>query len=208
MSEERGNERRTVHIVGAGGVGFWLAVGLARTPVDKVIYDDDNLAGGLGHTRLPNATSSTLKVKLLEGFLRVNFGGQMPVFKAERFTGNEVRPDDLVVDCSDMPGTARRQIWQLAERNGARLLRVSYDGAASTVVIAEGMPLTGNERAAGYASVPSLGLSLAAGGLGAEVVIRMLNADLNIGYVEYSVNVAEYVPVREVEGPATRTRKR
>lgn len=189
--EERG---RTVWVIGAGGVGFWLAVGLSRASVGQVhIYDDDDLQGGLGHARLPLATPTTRKVDLLRGFLRVNFGGAMPEFHAERFVGNEPEDGDLVVDCSDMPGNTRRTIWKRAEKRGARLLRVSYDGANSTVTIAEGLPITLNQRASGYANVPSLALSLMAGGMGAEVVARLL-ANWEVPFVEFQVALADWVP--------------
>jgi|SRR5687767_14559919 len=193
METEKG---RKIHIVGAGGVGFWLAVGLSRANVGQVfVYDDDNLTGGLGHNRLPLATPATRKVDLLKGFLRVNFGGELPEFVASRFNGTEADKDDLVVDCSDMPGTRRRTMWTRAKKRGARLLRVSYDGANSTVTIAEGLPIVLNEAASGYANVPSLALSLMAGGMGAEVVGRLL-ANWELPFVEFNISLADWVPGR------------
>lgn len=193
-------ENRKIHICGAGGIGFWLVVGLARSNYPVTVYDDDNLSGGLGHTRLPTAAPTTRKVDLLKGFLRVNFGGVMPTFVPERFSGSEVGRGDLVVDCSDMATNTRRIIWTKAKKRGARLLRVSYDGANSTVVVAEGLPFVKDERAAGYANVPSLALSLAAGGLGAEVVLRMLEGDLNTEYTEFQISVADFTKIRDGEG--------
>lgn len=192
MSEEK---ERTVHVIGAGGVGFWLAVGLSRSGLGIVVYDDDNLTGGMGHQRLPLATPTTLKTDLLRGFLRVNFGGRAPVFVTGRFSGSEVHEGDLVVDCSDMDGHTRKRVWKKARKGGARLLRVSYDGANSTMVVAEGLPLTGNESASGYANVPSLALSLAAGGIGAETVLRMIAAG-ECEHVEYQISLADYVVQR------------
>lgn len=186
-------ERRVI-IIGAGGVGFWLAVGLCRIGIDGVeIFDPDDLQGGLGHGRLPLATPTTRKVDLLKGFLRVNFGGTVPVVHAEPFTGNEAGDGDLVVDCTDLSGKARATMWRRAEKRGARLLRVSYDGANSIVTVAEGLPLTANQKASGYANVPSLGLSLAAGGIGAEVVTRLL-ANWEVPYVDFQVAIGDWVP--------------
>ena len=184
---------RRVHIIGAGGVGFWLALGLQRSNAGPVvIYDDDDLQGGLGHQRLPLAAPTTRKVDLLRGFLRVNFGGDMPEFVGERFTGREVAKGDLVVDASDMDGVTRRKIWAVVRKRNARILRVSYDGAASTVVVAEGLPLTGDESASGYANVPSLALSLAAGGIGAEVVSRLWDAP-TAEHIEFQISLTELV---------------
>lgn len=186
-------EPRRVIIVGAGGIGFWLATGLARTGLSPIVFDMDNLEGGLGHQRLPLATPRTPKTALLTGFMRVNFGGNLPETRNERFTGREVHKGDLVVDCTDMNGVDRRKVWERARKRGARLLRVSYDGANSTVVVAEGLPFVLDESKAGYASVPSLALSLAAGGIGAEVVLRMLASELTCEHVEFQIDLADQV---------------
>lgn len=191
---EKDKKGRTVHIVGAGGVGFWLAVGLARTEVRPIeIFDVDDLQGGLGHMRLPNVSSpETLKTQLLRGFLLMNFnGGRLNEiqFRNARFTGHEAVEGDLVIDCTDMSGDDRRAVRDVVRRQGARYLRVSYDGAASVVAVSEGLPLTGDESHAGYAAVPSLALSLAAGGIGAEVIAKTDWA--NTPFMEFQVGLAE-----------------
>jgi hypothetical protein len=65
-------------------------------------------------------------------------------------------------------------MWAVAKGKGAKLLRVSYDGRGSTVVVSTGLPFMAPAEG-GYTAVPSLGLSLAAGGIGAEVVKRYLS---------------------------------
>lgn len=190
---EKDEKGRVVHIIGAGGVGFWLTVGLARSEVRPVVvYDTDDLRGGLGHMRLPNATPTTLKTRLLQGFLLVNFTGSRLKeisYVNGRFTGETANEEDLVVDASDMSGTARRKIFKAVKARGARYLRVSYDGAGSIVAFSEGMPLTGDEDHAGYSAVPSLALSLFAGGAGAEVIAKTDWA--NTPFVEFQVSLAE-----------------
>ena len=191
----------TVHVIGCGGVGFWLITGLARSGVRPIVaYDTDDLSGGLGHMRLPVASPTTLKTNLLRGFLAVNFpGGKLNEisFVAERFTGKEANAGDLVVDCSDMGGVDRRAIHKTVQQHKARYIRVSYDGAASVVVVAEGLPLVGDEAHAGYAAVPSLALSLAAGGIGAEVVAKTDWA--NTDFVEFQIGLAELAGFAVVE---------
>ena len=192
------NNERRVHVCGLGGIGFWLAVGLSRSDVQNVHgYDDDDLSNGLGHQRLPLATPSTRKTDLLRGFLRVSIGGSVPELHGEKFTGREVRRGDLVIDCSDMSGTARRRIWDTARRRGARCVRVSYDGARSTVVVAEGLPLTNDENASGYANIPSLALSLAAGGIAAEIVSKA-NWDIQ-EHIEFQISLGDYLTPRAVQ---------
>lgn len=183
----------TTHIVGAGGVGFWLAVGLVRSDINPlIVYDDDNLQGGLGHSRLPQATATTYKVDLLRGFLLVNFlSAEMPTFVKKKFTGNEVVEGDLVVDCTDMSDAARKRIWNRALKKKARCIRVSYDGANSVVAVAEGIPLSGDRSAAGYESVPSLALSLMAGGVGAETIAK--TDWQNTPYLEFQISIAELI---------------
>ena len=192
----------TLRVIGCGGVGFWLIAGLARSGVRPIVaYDTDDLSGGLGHMRLPAATPTTLKVNLLRGFLAVNFpGGRLNeiTFVAERFTGKEVNAGDIVVDCSDMSGDARRKVYKAVKQRKARYLRVSYDGAASVVAIAEGLPLVGDESHAGYSAIPSLALSLAAGGIGAEVIAKTdWSSDEN--FVEFQISLAELAGFPAVE---------
>lgn len=184
----------TYHVVGAGGVGFWLTVGLIRSQVRPIrIYDKDDLQGGLGHARLPVATPTTAKVDLLKGFLLVNFSpiAELPAFINKKFTGNEVNEGDLVIDCTDLSDIARKRIWNRAKKKGARCLRVSYDGANSVVVVAEGLPISGDKSASGYSSVPSLGLSLLAGGLGSEVIAKVDWE--NTKHVEFQISVVELI---------------
>jgi hypothetical protein len=187
-------------------VGFWLITGLARSGVRPIAaYDIDDLSGGLGHMRLPNATPSTLKINLLRGFLAVNFGGGRLgeiSYHNVLFTGKEARPGDLVVDASDMSGDARREIYKAVRQRKARYVRVSYDGAMSVVVVAEGLPLVGDESHAGYAAVPSLALSLFAGGCGAEVIAK---TDWTTSeHIEFQVSLAELaglppLPIEQAE---------
>jgi hypothetical protein len=187
------NTTNSIHVIGAGGVGFWLAVGLSRANVWPVkVYDTDNLTGGLGHTRLPMATPTTTKLQLLQGFLATQMGGRMPELIPALFTGREANRGDLMVDCTDMSGTARRKVWTVARKRGVRCLRVSYDGQASIVVVAEGLPLTGDENDAGYSAVPSLALSLAAGGIGAEVVRRVIETN-HSGHIEFQLTLMDYL---------------
>lgn len=196
MSEQQ--RERMIAIVGSGGVGFYTAIALSRSGILGItVFDDDDLRGGLGSSRLPLATPTTRKVDLLRGFIRVNFG-EPPAVIAAKFTGNEVQPGDIVVDCSDMSGVARRRVWTRAAKRGARCIRVSYDGANSTVVVAEGLPMTTNEAAAGYANVPSLALSMAAGGIAGEVISRLMVAPDNIDHIEFQISLAQYVVAKAV----------
>ncbi len=198
MSEEK--KEPTIHIIGAGGAGFWTALALVRAVPDPrriTVYDTDDLQGGLGHSRLPVATSTTKKVDLLRGFIRVAMGDTPPTMKLALFTGDEPVEGDLVVDCSDMrtgdadDPTSRAAMWARARAKGARIVRVSYDGANSTVVIAEGLPFKTEGQDAGYAAVPSLPLSLMAGGMGAEAVKRMLAQPTQ--HVEMQVSLADWI---------------
>lgn len=166
-----------IHIVGLGGVGFWLAVGLSKNigPTTMTCWDDDTLEGGLGANRLPWAPPTTKKTTLLLGHLQMVYGQTiLPNIQDRKFSGLlEVNTGDLVVDCTDMDIAPRRRMWTISRNKGAKLLRVSYDGRGSRVIISTGLPLYAPEKG-GYAAVPSFALSLAAGGLGAEAVLRYL----------------------------------
>jgi len=68
-------------------------------------------------------------------------------------------------------------MWQVTKHRGANILRVSYDGRGSVLLVSTGLPLMAPAEG-GYAAVPSLALSFAAGGVGAEAVKRYLDNPL------------------------------
>jgi len=167
-----------IHIVGLGGVGFWLTVGLSRVVPPNLLqcWDDDTLTGGAGAARLPWAPPTTKKADLLRGFLSMVFADAiLPSFVDRKFSGLlHLNAGDTVVDCTDMPLEKRRRIWTIVKNKGVHIIRVSYDGRGSTVVVSTGLPLLA-PMAGGYTAVPSLSLSFAAGGIGAEAVKRYLD---------------------------------
>jgi hypothetical protein len=190
---EKGEVKPTVHVVGLGGVGFYCYLALLRAiDADRLVgWDRDNLSGGLGHARLPVASPETMKADLVRGFARVSMGDKPGITNKQFFTGAECTKGDIVVDCSDAGLESRREMWAKARAIGARCIRVSYDGEASTIVVAEGLPLETAGSNAGYASVPSLALSFAAGGIGAECV-RLMIAKPDV-YVENQVSLSEWL---------------
>ena len=165
-----------IHIIGLGGVGFWLTVGLSRVipPNNLHCWDDDTLEG-TGAARLPWAPPATQKTDLLKGFLTMVLGDNvLPTFSERKFSGVlGLAKDDTVIDCTDMPLVARKRMWGVTKAKGAKVLRVSYDGRGSTVLISTGLPLMAPAEG-GYTAIPSLALSLAAGGMGAEAVKRWI----------------------------------
>lgn len=176
-----------VIIMGAGGIGFYLAVLLARLGIDTTVYDDDNFSGGLGAARLPAAAPSTLKVDALKGFIAVSMRDKRPITIARRFTGDEIEENDLLVDCSDMPILLRKEVWDKVKKTGARAVRVSYDGRSNVVVVAEGLAFSSNPRG-GYADMPTMALSFVASGVGATVVQKIV-AGLLPGYIDFQINL-------------------
>lgn len=187
-----------IHIVGAGGVGFWLVPALLRAGHELTVYDDDTFEGGSGHLRLPKVGDlTTKKVTFARGFALAVMGdmGLTPV--PVKFNGDEVSPGDLVVDCSDMPLTVRKVIWNRARELGARCIRVSYDGKDDTVVVAEGLPLAGR-KLGGYGEIPSLALSFVAGGVGAVAVMKVLSGWE--GHVDFRISLADHFPATAGEG--------
>jgi ThiF family len=184
-------------VVGAGGVGFWLIPALLRAGHEVTVYDDDDFSGGSGHLRLPKVGDpTTRKVTYLRGFTLAVMGdlGLTPV--PQKFNGDEVSEGDLVVDCSDMPLTARKVIWARARELGARCIRVSYDGKDNTVVVAEGLPLAGR-KLGGYGEIPSLALSLVAGGVGATAVMKILSGWTE--HIDFRVSLGDHFPEPVVE---------
>lgn len=182
-----------IHIIGLGGVGFWLTVGLTRmVPPDQLqCWDDDTLSGGLGATRLPWGPPETKKCALLRGYLTMVHGDTLiPQFVERRYSGlSGIETGDTVIDCTDMPLLARKRLWTISKNKGARMLRVSYDGRGSTLLVSTGLPLCAPPEG-GYTAVPSLALSLAAGGIGAESVKRYLDNPVESFTFSFSVEEA------------------
>ena len=186
-----------VHIAGCGVVGFWLTVGLSRIPEHRelVCWDDDDLQGGFGRLRLPHAEAETKKIDLLRGFLSMAMGAdQLPTFHANKFTGlKELNKGDLVVDCTDMNLEAKKKLYATIRRKEATVLRVSYDGKASTILVSSGLPFMGAKG--GYENIPSLALSFAAGGVGAEIVTRYLKNPIE--HFEFVASLGDIIPLKE-----------
>lgn len=184
----------TTHLVGAGGVNFWVGVALARAGVEFTIWDDDTLEGGLGSQRLPKAhNAKTFKVDLLRGFLAMTMGEPAERFTyiREKFSGMKVEKGDVVIDGTDMAPKPRKTMWTRAMNRGAKMMRVSYDGANGTVVVAGGPPLV-DKAEGGYAAVPSLALSFMAAGVGALAVLELLNG--NETFIEFQITMADLIP--------------
>lgn len=183
-------QQRKVWVIGAGGVGFYLSLALSRAGIEHIVFDTDDLQGGLGWSRMPKASPTTKKTALLRGFTLAVMGDRAPTMIDAKFNGDECGEGDLVVDCSDMPLTARKIIWERARKQGARLLRVSYDGKNNIVAVAEGLPLFGRQGG-GYQNLPGLDLSFVAGGIGCMTVRKILSG--HEAHIEFQVSVDELI---------------
>lgn len=173
-------EIKRVVVIGAGGVGFYLVAAMRRDrpDVELIVYDDDSFEGGNGYRRLPKVSNpATKKVDFLKGWVRMVMGDVPPAVVPERLTFGEVGAhfdeSDLIVDATDMALEERKTLWSLARQSGCQMLRVSYDGNG-IVVIARGLPLS-SKPGGGYALVPTMAQSFAAGGLGAMAVQLLLD---------------------------------
>lgn len=188
------NQQRRVVVVGAGGVSFWLAVALARAGVEFTIFDDDDLQGGLGFSRMPKASATTKKVTLLRGHVIAVMGDRAPTIVDRRFTAEDARGGDLIVDGTDMPLPERKALWDSIKSlwvdDPVCLLRVSYDGKNNIVAVAEGLPLFGRQGG-GYQSLPGLDLSFVAGGIGCMAVRKILSG--HVEHTEFQVSVDELI---------------
>lgn len=193
-----------VLIIGAGGVGFWLSIALSRAGIEHSVWDNDDFQGGLGHTRLPAIENSkTKKVAYLKGFTMTAMGDEAPSVVAGKFDPAKVGEEfmtglkgALIIDASDMGLPTRKKIWEAALEAGARMLRVSYDGTAGGIVtVSEGLPFANKRTGGGYVDVPTLALSLAAGGIGATAVLEALYSSRRL---EFQIILGELMRPGEV----------
>lgn len=193
-------------VIGAGGVGFWLGVALSRAGIEYEIWDNDNFEGGLGHTRLPAIENTkTKKVDYLKGFIMAAMGDAAPTVFRYKFDPTKITGETeilsrlkgaLIIDASDMGLPTRKKIWEAALEAGARMLRVSYDGTAGGIVtVSEGLPFANKRTGGGYVDVPTLALSLVAGGIGATAVLEALYSSRRL---EFQIILGELMRPEEV----------
>jgi len=178
-----GSEIKRVVMIGAGGVGFWMATALRRDvpDVELIVYDDDDFVGGFGAQRLPYvANKATKKVDFLKGFVRMVMRDSPPTVVDRKFDAlihlERESSATLIVDASDMGLEVRKPMWEECRSQGCQMLRVSYDGNG-IVVVARGLPLA-SKPGGGYSQVPSMAQSLWAGGVGAAAVEKLLRGEV------------------------------
>lgn len=181
---------KEVNIVGAGGVGFWVAVALRRDFPDMyiVVWDSDYVDGP-GGLRLPiperltqtrpetdsGDRSCPLKVKTLNDFLKYTLDTRPVIASMADYLGgvsgnfSTYFENRYFVDCTDMTVINRDKVFAAAINNN-RYMRISYDGTG-WVSVSQGLPL-GDPTASGYLHVPSFAMSIAAGGIGATAVAQ------------------------------------
>jgi hypothetical protein len=174
---------KQILILGAGGVGYWLAIALCRMmrgqQVAITVYDPDTFEGGDGFRRLPKPLKdNSTKVSLLKTMVSWSMGDPLPhvhekFFLPEDFgNGNqETWKQTLVVDATDMSLTKRVAIFDAAMAAGASYIRVSYDGLG-IVTVSPGPPLFAEGAAGegGYGKLPHIGHAMMAAGVGASAV--------------------------------------
>lgn len=181
MSEDvkvDGYRYERIEVIGAGGVGFWMAIGLKRDLGDFPIrvWDDDTFEGGTGDKRLPRVQNvHAKKVSMLRGWGRMVMGDRPVETVEKRFNGKEEESwtGALIVDCTDSPILSRKRFWNAAIKRGAVMMRVSYDGIGP-VVVSRGLPMVSKDAVGGgggYASIPNMGQTFTAAGLGAQCVL-------------------------------------
>ena len=176
------NEIKRIVVVGAGGVGFWSSVILARESMGRVVqvWDDDTFEGGNGFQRLPRvSTPSQFKTSFLRGFVGMAMGDTPPEVVSRRFSPEEIRglggfSTTLIVDATDMPLEPRRLLWEAAQAAGAILVRGSYDGNGACIV-AWGLPwASARALEGGYSQVPTLAQSFTIAGILVQAVHKFL----------------------------------
>lgn len=193
-----GQKIERVVVMGSGGVGWWLVTALMRdTKGAKVeVWDNDTFQGGMGAGRLPwQENPEEYKVQALEGWVEMAMGDSAPKTYASRLYAWQVSdwgPETLLVDCTDMELSNRRNIWTEARKQGMQLLRVSYDGNG-VVVVTRGLPLS-DRPGGGYALVPSMAQAIAAGGLGAMAVHLLLEGK-EVGEIAVQLPIMEPEPI-------------
>lgn len=174
-------------VMGAGGVGYWLVLGLCRVvDIPIVVYDHDNFQGGTGFKRLPKSYDPTKsKVSLLRNQCNIVMGDRPPIIHDCKFDlpilksmALEARLDlsnVLIVDCTDMPSDVRQELWNTAAEFKANMIRTAYDGTGECVV-ASGLPFwKTNAVSSGYAIEPHIGHSFATAGLAIATIIKYLD---------------------------------
>lgn len=188
---------KEVHIIGAGGVGFWVAVALRRDYPDMplTVWDADNVDGS-GGMRLPipermtTSGSKPKKLKILNDFLKYTLDARPVIECFMDYLGgvsgefSKYFENRYFVDCTDMSVIKREEVFSPAMRY-KRYMRISYDGTG-WISVSQGLPM-GDPTASGYLNVPSFGMSIAAGGIGATAVAQWVMGGK--APAEYQINL-------------------
>ena len=127
-----------VTVVGLGGIGAWVAIGMAMSGVSNLfLFDPDNMEES-NRNRLPFCQGSinVPKVEVVANFCRAIRPDANIVAIAEKLEDLYLRiqlsTSSLFMDCTDSP-KAQYNIFQACKKIGKRYIRIGYDGTHGTI---------------------------------------------------------------------------
>ena len=125
-------------IVGVGGVGSWVAIGLAMSGVPNLfLFDPDDMENS-NRNRLPFCEGSINrpKVEVVAEYIRAIRPDANVVAIKEKLEGMylqiQLSTSRLMIDCTDSP-KAQFIIHNACKKVGVRYIRAGYDGTHGTV---------------------------------------------------------------------------
>lgn len=167
-------ELPAVMIIGAGGVGCWIALALALGGVRYMdLFDGDSLSThNLNRFPLPMSSVGSLKSEALANWLRTLRPEAEIVARGSFDSAIHTRVADWLV-CATDSLKSRRMCYDYAQRNGMRYLEVGADGERWTLSPSPPEFSTENEAQPGYQTVPvHVGPCMMAGAAAAYYVLH------------------------------------
>lgn len=178
-------------VIGAGGMGFYLSLALAKHY--EVFVIDDDLLSGSGATRLPNVNVFGVRLTHKVSALRVC---GVPNVRCNRWynslheaQGWRTTGYTHLIDTTDAASRWRQGAYKVCLDIGMTYIRCSYDlriiptyQQAHLIVSVSNTP--GFGEAAGYTEPPAMEHALVASGIAGILLMRHLAGALTLPHVE------------------------
>lgn len=208
-----------VVVVGAGGVGWWVATQLSLIGVRTVVSVDHDRIEASNLTRIPTSREQirAYKVDLLRTQMSLStWRRDIPGLSFSRSTSNVLYiTDDLLEDAEVIVDTTdvimvQQYVYDLARRLGMRYVRAGYDGGWHVTVSSRRAPDWELDRDEGYAVPSWIGGAQIAASLAVTKICRLPRLEVSFDILDWlgglhdtsmEVSEAEYTAVAVAEEP-------
>lgn len=125
---------KSVTLIGAGSVGSFTALVLAKMGIPLTVWDDDRLEDhNLPNQFYPTKDLGKYKVEALQVLLK-DFAAVDVIVRSQRFSREDLLLDSVVVNTVDSMAS-RTEVWEVAKKNGTTRLLIDCRVGAQVIRI-------------------------------------------------------------------------